>query len=227
MEMFDGRFTLSEIKDIVERQPSDYLYPIYTSGQILSVKHDEIYIQYLKLLLSEKQSLSILDHGGSYGEHFINVFGSIFEKENIKKYIIIEDKRICENIKNRGNIDNVEYRFSINNIDLNQKFDIIHSNSAIQYCWNDDKIIEKFCLFSPKYILLLRVPITLEKQSFYSLQGFLEKKIPYKFFSFVEIYHFMKKYKYKEIYNENHYDSEIKEKFMNQYVKNMVFQKDE
>lgn len=131
----------------------------------------------LPLLQSITASKSIVDFGGSSGWNYEFLKHSSLHCK-IQKYLIIEIEKIVEWMKSRE-FHNKPVKFATH-LDKNQKFDILYSNSALQYVYNDNIFIRVIKSTSPGWILLEDF-LGGDFQDFFSIQNFYDDKIPVKF----------------------------------------------
>lgn len=131
----------------------------------------------LPLLHSITASKSIVDFGGSSGWNYEFLKHSSLHCK-IQKYLIIEIEKIVEWMKSK-NLHNDPVEFSTH-LDKNQKFDILYTNSALQYVYNDNVFIRIIKSTSPSWILIEDF-LGGHFHDFFSIQSFYEDKIPVKF----------------------------------------------
>ena len=126
----------------------------------------------LPLLHSITASKSIIDFGVSSGWNFEFLKHSSLHCK-IQKYLIIEIEEIVQWMKSK-NLHNDPVEFSTH-LDKNQKFDILYTNSALQYVYNDNVFIRIIKSTSPGWILIEDF-WEATFMIFFSIQSFYEDK---------------------------------------------------
>lgn len=122
---------------------------------------------------------TIVDFGGSLGSNYINYLN--FFSKNVKKYLVVEQKNICDlgNKISESNNFSLEFLESIEEID--EKIDIIICSSSLQYIEKWKEVVQKIIDKSPEHILIDRHPLTnKETKIFVQLNtGYYDKPVTY------------------------------------------------
>jgi putative methyltransferase (TIGR04325 family) len=183
------------------------------------------------MLLNQKSKIDILDFGGGLGIGYMTLKESIPNTTKIINYTILELPNICKQGKDLHD-DEINFVDSFQNLN---KFDLVHSSSAIQYIEDWKMIVKRFCSFKAEHILMSDV-FAGNFNTFVTLQNYYNNKIPHWFFNFEE---------FIETFNQNgytltmrtyvsakrlNYDDELpmsnfEENFRLKYTSHMLFSK--
>ena len=132
---------------------------------------------YLPILCASKNIRTILDFGGSNGWVFYYL-KTFYDIKKIKKYTIVENKKVINFFKNKHNkFKKIEYK-SFNQI--NHSYDVTYLNSVIQYINEEKKIINLIKLCNSKFLLFEDLLVG-NFNDFYTNQLFYNDRIPVKF----------------------------------------------
>lgn len=131
----------------------------------------------LPILHSITASNSIIDFGGSSGWNYEFLKHSSLHSK-IQKYLIIEIDEIVELMKSKE-LQKEPVTFATH-LQKKQAFDILYSNSVLQYIYDDDLFTQIINNASPKWILIEDF-LGGDFHDFFSVQSFYEDKIPVKF----------------------------------------------
>jgi putative methyltransferase (TIGR04325 family) len=110
---------------------------------------------------SNSSNLRVLDFGGGGGHHLVTARLSFPDKSF--SWVVVETPALVAAATQR--IDDQSLRFigSIDSLSDQDQFDLVHSNSAIQYTQNPIKTMEElFAINSPLFVLT-RVPLSMGK----------------------------------------------------------------
>lgn len=98
----------------------------------------------------QKRNLKVLDYGGGKGTNLLN-----FKKNGAKCYLIDFDKENIKGIKNLGS--------SINELESNQKFDLIICSHVLEHISDLGEIISKLKMFlKEKGVIYAEVPLEIK-----------------------------------------------------------------
>jgi putative methyltransferase (TIGR04325 family) len=148
------------------------------------------------MLLKETPEIEILDFGGGLGIGYMTLKESILYANKKIKYTILELPEIC---KQGRELHKNEINF-VENFSNLQKFDLVHSSSAIQYIEDWKNLVKMFCSKNAKYILMSDV-FAGDFETFVTLQNYYSNKIPHWFFNYND---------FVEIFNQNGYNLEMR-----------------
>lgn len=131
------------------------------------------------MLLKEKTQIDILDFGGGLGIGYMTLAESIPQYSGKINYTIVEVPQICDAGRQIFSGKNISY---VDTIPDKNKFDLIHSASAIQYVEDWPGLLRKFNDCEPDYLFLSDV-FTGNIPTFVTLQNYYGSKIAHWFFN--------------------------------------------
>jgi putative methyltransferase (TIGR04325 family) len=161
------------------------------------------------MMLDKKESLNILDFGGGLGIGYMTLAESIPEYATKINYSVVELAEICEQgillHKDWGKIN------FLDQLPDSNKYDLIHSASALQYVDDWKGLLKKITSYEPEYILLSDV-FAGTISTFVTLQNYYDSKIKHWFFNLDELISFFSSIGYaltmKSYVNSRRLDSE-------------------
>ena len=111
------------------------------------------------LVNSNNSNLRVLDFGGGAGHH-LEMARLAFPEKSFT-WVIVETTALAAAANQRIHDQSLQFISGIDSLSALDQFDIVHSNSAIQYTLNPVKTMEElFTLNSPIFVLT-RVPLSL------------------------------------------------------------------
>ena len=136
------------------------------------------------MMFENKNKLRILDFGGGLGIGYMTIVESINNKKlQHVNYHIVEVKEVCEMGRLLFKGKAVTYS---SELPSNDKFDLIHSASALQYIEDWPQVLKILCGYGSKYILLSDV-FAGSIPSFVSLQNYYDSRICHWFLNLEEL----------------------------------------
>lgn len=141
----------------------------------------------VSMMLDNKNSLNILDFGGGLGIGYMTLAESIPDYSNRINYSVVELPEICEQgVKLHKDCGKINF---LNQLPDSDKYDLIHSASALQYVEDWKGLLKKISCYEPEYILLSDV-FAGTISTFVTLQSYYGSKIKHWFFNLEELISF-------------------------------------
>ena len=147
-------------------------------GLILDTKPNESdLIEFLKINLSKKKdTLEVLDFGGSLGSRFFSNYN--FIKDNTIHWNIIEQEQFVNYGKKNLEKKNLSFFYDLSDCIKKKKIDCIIFSGSLQYFENYFDLLNKINETSIKYIFIDYLPLSNYKQNKIFVQN-IPKKIVY------------------------------------------------
>jgi len=151
------------------------------------------------LSYNREQSLKVLDYGGGAGETFISLPSKLKDK-NILNFTVLDNEKIINlgkavNDKTQG----IYFIKSLSEYDINDRIDIIHLGSVIQYINNWKDSVNDLVKLNASYIVLDDV-FTGYIENFTTMQNYYNNQIRFNFINIEEIFEFFSNKGYAVLY---------------------------
>ncbi len=137
------------------------------------------------LVYNEGKGLRILDFGGGVGFTFYQTISGLPRTEGVE-YHVVEREAVCRAGKEFFGANRSNIRFLTELPITEERFDIVHSGSAIHYIKDWKQSLSQLCALSGKYLLLVDVPAG-NIPTFATAQHYYGSKIPAWFFNIEEL----------------------------------------
>lgn len=183
----------------------------------------------LPLILStmyEKFSeIRVLDFGGGLGSTYLPLISMLPEDFNFK-FTIVENEALCES-GNELFKDDKKIQFSAH-MPLNEKFDIVHLGSSMQYVENWQELINDFYKMKPRYLIFADLPAG-DIETFVTNQNFNGTKIPVRFWNVAEFISETEKFGFKLLMKSRYHSNYLSamkffpEKYQLNYFSQLIF----
>jgi putative methyltransferase (TIGR04325 family) len=135
------------------------------------------------MMIKEKlERIKILDFGGGYGIGYLSLVESIGQYIKFVDYTIVELPRVCSEGREIFR-EKIRYK---EDFPFEDKINLLHASSSLQYIEDWQSLIKKFTLLKPTYILLSDV-FSGNIPTFCSLQNYYESKVPHWFINIEEL----------------------------------------
>lgn len=151
-------------------------------------------------IYAKKNKVKILDFGGGMGNGFIPLCTTLPDSDNLS-FTIIEGKKVVGNAEKLFINDN-RINF-LTELPENNKYDIIHIGSSLQYIEKWVSLIGKLSTYNAKYFVFTDLPAGDIDRTYVSSQNYYESKIACLFFKLKDIIDTMSKNNYELIYKSN------------------------
>jgi len=134
---------------------------------------------------NENGSVRILDFGGGIGFTYYQTICGLPRTEGVE-YHVVEREAVCRAGTEFFGANHSNLRFLTELPQAGERFDIVHSGSAIHYVEGWKQLLSRLCVLSRKYLLLVDVPAG-NIPTFATAQHYYGSKIPVWFFNIEEL----------------------------------------
>jgi putative methyltransferase (TIGR04325 family) len=134
---------------------------------------------------NENGSVRILDFGGGLGFTYYQTICGLPRTEGVE-YHVVEREAVCRAGKEFFGANHSNLQFLTELPQTWERFDIVHSGSAIHYVEDWKQLLSRLCVLSRKYLLLVDVPAG-NIPTFAAAQHYYGSKIPVWFFNIEEL----------------------------------------
>ncbi len=155
------------------------------------------------IVQGQKGSARILDFGGGLGFSYYQVRESLANSDGFAFHVVDIAEVCAEGEHLFQDEPNIEFHSSLAELHQ-QKFDIVHIGSSLQYIENWQDQLVQLCSADPEYLLMANIPAG-DIQTFATAQNYYGSKIACWFFDVDDLIASMQKNRYSMIFKSSYF----------------------
>ncbi len=129
------------------------------------------------MAIGGKSKINVLDFGGGAGHHQF-IARTIFKDADFD-WTVVETESMCKAAQSKITDQGLEFTSSLGNLTDSKFFDLIFSNSAIQYTENPIEELRRLLGFKFNIFFITRIPLTFDEKSVtYNQESMLSQNGP-------------------------------------------------